>query len=47
MITKINEYRKINEKISSQYNKILFFFIDSPYKWGKGWTESNELHDEM
>lgn len=46
MITTINEFKNINESIK-EYNYELMVFLDSPYKWGKGWTASHELYDQM
>ena len=45
MITTIKEFKKINE---NNENKVeLIFHLDSPYKWGKGWTASPEAHDRL
>lgn len=43
MITSINEFKKINELSENLIQ--LIFHLDSPYKWGKGWTASREAYD--
>lgn len=43
MITSINEWKNINENNNEKYS--LYIFLDSPYKWGKGWTGSNDEYE--
>ena len=43
MITTIKEFKKLNENNENLIE--LIFHLDSPYKWGKGWTASAEAHD--
>lgn len=45
MITTINEWKKVNEMNQNEIK--LMFFLDSPYKWGPGWTGTPEQHEEM
>lgn len=39
------EKQELLKKLTQLDYKQVYFRIDSPYKWGIGWTESQEEHD--
>jgi len=45
MFTSINEWKSLNEM--NQQEIKLSFNLNTPYKWGPGWTGTPEQHEEM
>jgi hypothetical protein len=45
MITTVNEWKQLNEMNEQEIK--LTINLDTPYKWGKGWTGTPDQHEEM